>query len=240
MERKWSVAWRGPLLRRTQYLLRRRKTFVHIAPAMHPRRPEPLCEMRQRTEIFSRRCDLKAACLFGVLIVLLAMVVAGRHDGSPDFRMLTQLTRVLKVKAARILVALYAFCLVVPVGFAFADSALARYLPTPTQVQHAGHVHGEAAHVHQGMTHANHDHQVSANAESADAINDHAGMTHSGGKSTAPGCCGVMCISALPASMFDLTPRAMTDASVVAPSDAGIAGEAPDLLYRPPIVLLSM
>lgn len=164
--------------------------------------------------------------------------------------MLMQLTRVMRVKAARILVALYAFCLVAPVGFAFADSALAdsalaHCLTSPAQVQHVGHAHGEAAHVHQGMTHAGHDHQApvtieSAGAESADAMNDHGGMTHSGGKSTAPACCGVMCVSALPASLFELTPRAVIHASVVASSDAGISGEAPDLLYRPPIVLLSM
>ncbi|MDO8979825.1 MAG: hypothetical protein Q7V17_11395 [Afipia sp.] len=154
--------------------------------------------------------------------------------------MLTQLTKVVRTKAARILVALYAFCLVAPVGFAFADSALAHCLPGPTQVQHAGHAHGEAAHVHQGMTHADHDHQAPANTESADVMHDHAGMTDSGGKSTAPACCGVMCISALPASMFELMPRTMTHASVVASSDAGISGEAPDRLYRPPIVLLSI
>lgn len=154
--------------------------------------------------------------------------------------MLTQLTRVMRVKAARILVALYAFCLVAPISLAFADSALAHCLTSPAQVQHAGHVHGEAAHVHQGMTHADHDRQAPANTESADAMHDHAGMTDSGGKSTAPPCCGVMCISALPASMFELTPRTMTHASVVASSDAGISGEAPDLLYRPPIVLLSI
>lgn len=159
--------------------------------------------------------------------------------------MLTQLTRVMRVKAARILVALYAFCLIAPVSFAFADSALAHRLTSPAQVQHVGHAHGDAAHVRQGMTHADHDHQAPANAESAgaesaDAMHDHAGMTDSGGKSTAPACCGVMCISALPASMFELTPRSMIHASVAASSDAGISGEAPDLLYRPPIVLLSI
>jgi hypothetical protein len=152
--------------------------------------------------------------------------------------MLTQLTRIMRIKAARILVALYAFCLVAPVSLAFADSALAHCLTSPTQVKHVGHAHGEAAHVHQGM--ADHDHQASANAESADTMHDHAGMTDSGGKSTAPACCGVMCVSALPASMFELTPRTMIHASVVASSDAGISGEAPDLLYRPPIVLLSI
>lgn len=152
-----------------------------------------------------------------------------------------RLTRIMRVKAARILVALYALCLVTPIaGFAFADSALAHCLTSPTQVQHTEHVFSEAAHVHHGMTHANHDHQTSANAESADAMNDHAGMTHSGGKSTTPACCGVMCVSALPATLFELTPRTMTHASVVASSDAGISGEAPDLLYRPPIILLSI
>lgn len=156
--------------------------------------------------------------------------------------MLTQLTRVMRVKAARVLVALYAFCLVAPVSFAFAGSALAHCLTSPAQVQHVGHVHGEAAHVHQGVTHAHagHDHQAPANTESTGATHDHAGMTDSGGKSAAPACCGVMCITALPASMFELTPRTMTHASVVASSDAGIPGEAPDLLYRPPIVLLSI
>ncbi len=164
--------------------------------------------------------------------------------------MLMRLTRVMRVKAARILVALYAFCLVAPVGFAFADSApagnaLAHCLTSPAQVQHVGHVHGEAAHVHQGMTHADHGHQAPAASESASietdgAINDHAGMAHSGGKSTAPACCGVMCVSALPANLFEWTSRAMTHASVVASPDAGISGEAPDRLYRPPIVLLSM
>lgn len=154
--------------------------------------------------------------------------------------MLTQLTRVMRVKAAHILVALYTFCLVAPVSLAFADGALAHCLTGPTLVQHAGHAHDEAAHVHQSMTHGDHDHRVSANAESADAMHDHAGMTDSGGKSTAPACCGVMCVNALPASMFELTPRTMTHASVAASSDAGISGEAPDLLYRPPIILLSI
>lgn len=228
------------------YLLRRPKAFVHISPAMHLRRPEPLCEMRQNRRLW-HCCDFGASCLFGTLTVRLLMVVADRPDGRAVFRMLTQLSRVMRVKAARVLVALYAFCLVAPVSFAFAGSALAHCLTSPAQVQHTGHPHGEAAHVHQGMTHAHadHDHQASAaaeiaSAEAADAINDHAGTTHSGGKSAAPACCGVMCVSALPASLFELTPRAMTHASVVVASDAGIPGEAPDLLYRPPIILLSI
>lgn len=50
----------------------------------------------------------------------------------------------------------------------------------------------------------------------------------------------MMCVSALPASPFELSPRAVAHAVVLAVSDAGIAGEAPDTLYRPPIFLLSL
>ncbi|MGL5167696.1 MAG: hypothetical protein ACRC9K_17570 [Afipia sp.] len=71
-------------------------------------------------------------------------------------------------------------------------------------------------------------------------MNDHSGAGHSKGKSIVPACCGVMCVSALPADLFELVPRTVSHASVVAFSDAGIAGDAPDRLYRPPIILLSM
>jgi len=74
-----------------------------------------------------------------------------------------------------------------------------------------------------------------ANAGDAGTNTDHTGL-----KGSAPVCCGVMCVSALPASLFELTPRAMIPASIIASSDAGISGDAPELLYRPPIVLLSM
>lgn len=159
-----------------------------------------------------------------------------------------RLTRVMRGKAARILVALYALCLVAPiVGFSFADSALAAHcldLPQGAmQVQHSHH-HGEAQ---VNQDHAHHGHldvamtgEAAMNDHAGAGMNDHSGAGHSKGKSVVPACCGVMCVSALPASMFELTPRTMTHASVVAASDAGIPGEAPDLLYRPPIVLLSM
>ncbi len=159
-----------------------------------------------------------------------------------------RLTRVMRVKAARILVALYALCLVAPIaGFSFADSALAAHcldLPQGAmQVQHSHH-HGEAL---ANQDHAHHGHGHLDVAMTGDAaMNDHAGMNdhsgsgHSKGKSVVPACCGVMCVSALPADLFELVPQTVSHASVVAFSDAGIAGDAPDRLYRPPIVLLSL
>lgn len=78
-------------------------------------------------------------------------------------------------------------------------------------------------------------------AMTADAdMLDHPGTDHPAGKSVVPACCGVMCVSALPAALFELTLRPVHHLSMPAFSDAGIPGEAPDRLYRPPIVLLSL
>lgn len=159
--------------------------------------------------------------------------------------MLMRLTNGIRVKAARVLVALYAFCLAVPVtGFVLADSALAHCLTPVTQASHAGHDHQAMDHqamdhqAHGAVAHAGHGHHASADI--AVAADDHAGMTHTGGKSTTPPCCGVMCVSALPASPFELTAQSVDHARVLAVADAGIPGAAPDTLYRPPIVLLSL
>jgi hypothetical protein len=156
--------------------------------------------------------------------------------------MLTRLTRTTRLKAARMLIALYAFCVVFPVaGFAFSNTAAVPHCLTgAVQAEPVVHRHGEGqGHAHHGDAHQGHDHGSVAVADDS-GLNDHGGMTHSGGKSTVPACCGVMCVSALPASLFELAPRTMHQLSVIAFSDAGIPGEAPDRLYRPPIVLLSL
>lgn len=160
--------------------------------------------------------------------------------------MLMRLTSRMRMKAARILVALYAFCLAVPVaGFVLGDSALAHCLTPVVQVRQTRDAGQDHQAMHSGMTHdyaihdhASHDHHASAGT--AAATDDHAGTTHTGGKSTTPPCCVVMCVSALPASPFELAVQSVDHAPVLAVSDAGIAGEAPDSLYRPPIVLLSL
>jgi len=152
-----------------------------------------------------------------------------------------QLTSRMRVKAARILVALYAFCLAVPVaGFVLAGSALAHCLTPVVQVQQASHAGQDHQAMHAGVTHAHSGHDHYASADTVAVTDDQSGTAHTGGKSTTPPCCGVMCVSALPASLFELSPRAVSHAAVLAVSDAGIAGEAPATLYRPPIVLLSL
>ena len=140
------------------------------------------------------------------------------------------------------LVALYAFCVVFPVaGFAFSKTATAPHCLTGVvQAEPVMHQHIEGhGHAHHGEAHQGHDHGSMAMADDNGA-NDHGGTSDSGGRLTTPACCGVMCVSALPVSLFELAPRTMHHLSVTAFSDAGIPGEAPDRLYRPPIVLLSL
>lgn len=154
--------------------------------------------------------------------------------------MLKRLSRAARVNAARVLVALYALCVVMPVaGFAFGNSAAAVHCltdpaPVVVQTQHSAHQHDALA--HQDHAAHSHDHSAMAMADDAGTGADHTGLKGA----SAPACCGVMCVSALPASLFELTPRTVHHASIAASSDAGISGEAPELLYRPPIVLLSM
>lgn len=146
------------------------------------------------------------------------------------------------------LVALYAFCVLFPVaGFAFGGANAAHCLPDVVQVRHAGpqheaaqgHAHDQVGHDHANHGDASHDHGAASMADDP-GPQHHAGMDHTGSKSGAPACCGVMCVSAMTASVFELTPRVMTPSPMRASSDAGISGEAPDRLYRPPIVLLSL
>ena len=138
------------------------------------------------------------------------------------------------------IVALYAFCVVFPVaGFAFSSSnaSVPHCLTAAVQIQPV--THDAASHAHHGDAHHGHDHASMAMAGDA-GMADHPGMDHPAGKSVVPACCGVMCVSALPATLFELTPRLVHHMSVTTFSDAGIPGEAPDRLYRPPIVLLSL
>ncbi|CAN5230314.1 hypothetical protein BH10PSE10_BH10PSE10_18450 [soil metagenome] len=145
------------------------------------------------------------------------------------------------------IVALYAFCVVFPVaGFAFSSTATAPHCLTDVvQVEPVMHQHDEVqGHARHSDAHRSHDHAPMAMAD-ATGLQDHAGMdhpgvTHNSGKPIAPACCGVMCVSALPASLFELAPRTVHHLSVTAFSDAGIPADAPDRLYRPPIVLLSL
>ena len=139
--------------------------------------------------------------------------------------MLTQLTKGLRTRAAIFVAVLYGFCAVLPALVITISPAAAAHCLTE------GHQHGAqaAAHTHDAGT--AHVHDDGAQHEHGSASAD---------PQAAPAqCCGIACISALPASFVDFSVRPLI--RVVAPmaGEHDIAGLTPDLLYRPPISLLS-
>jgi hypothetical protein len=166
--------------------------------------------------------------------------------------MLGRLTRAGRLRAGRILASIYMLCVLMPaLSFAFADGALAA--PCLTDPDHAMgivHVHETAAgtvrHVHND-TRA-HDHAQSAKAGHHDDMGmaSHPAMAsadtqapsapaHDGHKAPGAQCCGMVCISALPASVTDFVTPTAPISRCASETYRNLAGKAPPTLYRPPI-----
>jgi hypothetical protein len=150
------------------------------------------------------------------------------------FLMLSRMTKANKLRGALSMALFYAFCSVAPAAaFAFGDGAQAAHCLTDGDYhglrENRAHEHSAAkAHAHADGT--SHDHVQTADAGTADEN----GAT-SDGK-----CCGLFCVSALPAALAggDLPdlPKAMS----VAPVNRYGAGQPPVRLDRPPNTPLSL
>jgi len=138
--------------------------------------------------------------------------------------MLTRLTKRMRRWAATALVAVYAMCVIGPVAaFAFGDGSSVP--PCLTEGDHGL----AATQVHQHGT--EHDHDGAHHKQSHPA----------GDEQSMPGkCCGLLCFPAVaPTSQLTLEP-ALHRSTVRLPVERDAPSRAPDRLYRPPIVLLSL
>ena len=148
--------------------------------------------------------------------------------------MLIRLTRAARLRAASTLAALYVLCVLAPAAaFAFGDGSRAAHCLTDDN-------HGlQSVHVHEhGTTHVHgdgtsHQHSKAPDGKSSDE-------NRSDGKSSGSQCCGLVCLSALPASVSDVVtpilPAMMANSAI----QEDIAGKPPERLYRPPISPLSL
>jgi hypothetical protein len=165
--------------------------------------------------------------------------------------MLMRLTRAGRLRAGKILASIYMLCVLMPaLSFAFADGALAA--PCLTDPDHAMgivHVHetatGTVGHVHDASPH---DHAQSAKAGHYDdkEMAPHSAMAsadiqapsppaHDGHKAPGAQCCGMVCISAVPASVTDFVAPPAPTSRCASETYRSVAGKAPPTLYRPPI-----
>jgi hypothetical protein len=140
--------------------------------------------------------------------------------------MLGGFTKAFRMRAACMLALIYGLCVLTPaMAFAFGDPARAIHCLTEDHyavaTSHADHDHGGQGHMHEGG-----------------AYHEHA--KHEGGdEKSPPKCCGIACLSALPAGSSDLVNAPVVQAILLAPRQDSVAGRGPDLRYRPPISLLS-
>jgi hypothetical protein len=158
--------------------------------------------------------------------------------------MLMSLTRLKRVRAGRIVALIYLLCVLAPtISFALPGlHSLASCLTDTNHVPGMMHVHAEAqtAHVHRdGHVH---DHAVghSHASPSDDAASIQAStapeQTPSKGSHSSDGqCCGLMCVTALPATVIDIVKPAAPTALCEVEGFRNVADSAPPRLYRPPI-----
>jgi len=154
--------------------------------------------------------------------------------------MLSRLTRTKRTTAGRLLALVYLFCVLAPaMSFAFADGA--RAAPCLTEDEHGmgivhEHVGAVAQHVHDGHSH---DHGSSAVASASDdgqtpaATKGSSPLDHH--KSSGGQCCGMVCVSALPATVTEFVAPSAPTSRCGSEIYRNVAGNSPPTLYRPPI-----
>ncbi|WP_409363154.1 hypothetical protein [Bradyrhizobium liaoningense] len=138
----------------------------------------------------------------------------------------------MRIRVGRLVALAYLFCVLAPAAAlalgtgpapCLDDALPADLVPAQHQMQ-AGHIHDGGSHDH-AAPHAHH--QIAAQ----DAPTSH----HHDGKGAGGPCCGMMCVSALPADL-PVVAKPLLPVSACTPEIvASLHSAAPPLHYRPPI-----
>jgi hypothetical protein len=156
--------------------------------------------------------------------------------------MFVRLTRAGRLRAGLLVALVYMLCLLAPtLSFALPGShAVSPCLTDANHVPGMMHVHAETppAHFHPGghvhddaMAHSHASDGIASIKASAPAE-----QTPSKGSHSSDGqCCGLICLSALPATLVEIVTPSMPMVSQVAEGYIEVADEAPSRHYRPPI-----
>jgi hypothetical protein len=145
--------------------------------------------------------------------------------------MLIRLTRAARFRVASALSLLYLLCVLAPAtAFTFGDGSRAAHcLTDDNHGLRPAHVHEHNGHQNDGHKHDGGTSHVHENGTS------HEHSKAPGGKSSDGQCCGLACLSALPASLSEVEAPARPAMIAVSVDEESIAGNPPDRLYRPPI-----
>jgi hypothetical protein len=158
--------------------------------------------------------------------------------------MFVGLTRTRRLRAGWLVALIYLLCVMAPtISYALpGEHALAPCLTDENQVPGMVHVHddGPAQHIHSD----GHAHDYSDARAHPNSGSDHRSMSMElDGKST-PGkaphssdgqCCGLMCVTALPAALIDIVKPSAATTLCKVEGYSKVTDNAPPKLYRPPI-----
>jgi hypothetical protein len=153
--------------------------------------------------------------------------------------MFVRLTRTKRLTAGWLITLTYLLCVLAPtISFALpGDHAAARCLTDPNHVSRTVHVHSEPQHGHGGGQ--LHDHAAAQGLASDDVslslISDSNPVPEKAGHASGAQCCGLMCGTALPATVTGIVKPSAPRALCEAEGYRGAADNAPARHYRPPI-----
>jgi hypothetical protein len=158
--------------------------------------------------------------------------------------MLVSLTRLKRVRAGWIVALIYLLCVLAPtISYALpGNHAVAPCLADENHVPGVVHVHSEmpTQHVHKD----GHVHDHSGAQSHANADGDHHSMSLALNGESVPRkaphssdgqCCGLMCVTALPATLIDIVNHSAPMARCEVEGYRKVTDNAPPRLYRPPI-----
>jgi len=151
--------------------------------------------------------------------------------------MFVRLTRPMRAKAGWFAALLYLFCVLAP-GVALALGDAASCLLPPSGTTAAAHAH-EGAQAEHAASHQHHamlaDQHAMHHADAGhDAMPGHAKHPHHGKGSMGP-CCAMLCVSAIATDPPVVATPTQPISLCVSENFQRLPGEAPPLLYRPPI-----
>ena len=158
--------------------------------------------------------------------------------------MLTSLTRLKRLRAGWVVSLLYLLCVLAPtISFALPGSnAAAPCLTDASHVPGMVHVHTEAStqHIHKdGHAHdhaAMHSHAKSDGDQRSVSIALNGKSVPAKAPHSSDGqCCGLMCVTALPATLIDIVKPSAPTALCQVEGYRKVTDNAPPRLYRPPI-----
>jgi hypothetical protein len=146
-------------------------------------------------------------------------------------------TKGFRVKAAIVLAALYALCVLAPsAAFAFSGNPMIAHCLIEDHIAAAAHDHGASVHDHGGKVHVHADGTTHQHHDSGPVPKSQSG----GGKADVATCCGLFSVVAIagePGLILEPTSHASV---LLPPLRETLSGRGPERINRPPISLLSL